>query len=88
MNETTTLESVDKKVDFLDRKIENYRESIVTRFNSIEEGMDEGFLYMKAGFSRIDDRFEAMDGKFDSIQSEIREGFARLIPAGLLQKKS
>ncbi len=64
MNQSLTLESLDKKID-------GYAESTIKRFNVMEEKMNEEFLYMHAGFDRMEKGFERMDRGFEKMDERM-----------------
>lgn len=74
MNEETTLQSVDQKIDTVLEALQVFSNSVDERFAS----MDKRFDGVDQRFESMDQRFESMDQRFESLENTMEQGFADL----------
>jgi len=55
-----------------DARLDDFRDETARRFDSLERRMDDRFSilerHMDDGFTRVDDRFETLEARFDALQ--------------------
>ena len=65
------ISQIDKKIDKLERSIDNRFNKVDERFNKLETSIDERF-------NKVDERFNKVDDRFNKLETTMENRFTKL----------